>query len=172
MIYSKYLDWQPIVNSIDNSRELTILELGCGEGTLFLLDRFKFVYSYETNSRDLEGTWFKYTSDQNSNKNWKGYFDNTFPGIDIDCKKFKENVLNTIDISSIDVLFVDPGFAPRAECLLEFANLLHFKYIFVHDTETEPNLYNWSLLNMIPEQYTLHDKITTGQGTKLWKLNK
>jgi hypothetical protein len=171
MINNKYLDWQPIVNSIANSNELTILEFGCGAGTAFLLDKFKFVYSYETNSRDLKGDWFRYTANQNSGKNWKGYFDTDFPGINVDCVKFKENVLKTIDISDIDVLFVDPGFAQRAACMLEFANLLHFKYMFVHDTQTEPRLYNWPLLNSMPSQYTLHDEIITGQGVKLWKLN-
>jgi len=141
MSANRYLDWQLIVNSIENSKDLTILEFGCGEGTSYLLNNFKHVYSYETNSRDIDGTWFKYTSDQNSNKNWTGYFDNSFPDIHVDTNRFKMQVLNTIDISPIDVLFVDPGFAERAECLLHFANLLHFKYIFVHDTEKDHNLY-------------------------------
>ena len=171
MINNKYLDWQPIVNSIENSKDLTILEFGCGAGTSYLLDNFKYVYSYETNSRDSNGTWFKYTSNQNANKNWTGYFDTNYPGVNIDNSKFKSSVLGTVDVLPIDVLFVDPGFAQRAECVLEFAKLLHFKYIFVHDTQTEPNLYNWPLLSSMPKQYKLHAEITSGQGCKLWKLN-
>jgi hypothetical protein len=170
-INNKYLDWHPIIKSIDNSKSLNILEFGCGAGTSYLVDNFKFVYSFETNSRDRDGRWFDYTSKQNINKNWKGYFNNTFPGISINCNEFKNAVLNTIDISNIDVLFVDPGFANRAECVLEFAKLLHFKYIFTHDTLTEPKLYGWHLLSNITSEYELHSEITTGQGTKLWKLN-
>lgn len=172
IINTKYLDWQPIVKSIENSKDLTILELGCGAGTEYLLSQFKYVYSFETNSRDTDGKWFKYTYEQNINKNWTGYFDKSFPGINIDYNKVVKHVLNTFNISSIDVLFVDPGFAQRAECVVQFANLLHFKYIFVHDTQTEPILYNWPLLQTMPSQYILHDEITSGQGTKLWKLIK
>lgn len=167
---SRYLDWQPIVDSIEDSKNLTILEFGCGEGTTYLLDKFKYVYSYETNSRDIDGNWFKYTSDQHRGKNWTGYFDDNFPGTSVDILKFKTHVLETVDISSIDVLFVDPGFKERAECVLNFAELFHFKYIFVHDTLTEPELYNWPLLTNMPTRYMLHAEITSGQGCMLWKL--
>lgn len=170
-VNDKYIDWQPIIDSIENSKELTILELGCGAGTSYLLDTFKYVYSYETNSRDSDGTWFEYASKKNANKNWTGYFDKNYPVINIDISKFKKSVLGTFDISTIDVLFVDPGFAQRAECVLKFAKLLHFKYIFVHDTQTEPTLYNWPLLSSMPKQYKLHAEIVSGQGCKLWKLN-
>ncbi len=172
MIKNKYLDWQPVLEFIDNSKSLSILELGCGAGTSYLVDKFKFVYSFETNSRDVTGKWFDYTSKQNLGKNWKGYFDNTFPGININIDKFYDKVINTVDIPSIDVLFVDPGFANRAECAIKFANTFHFKYIFVHDTLTQPDLYNWQLLEKMPAQYMLHTEINQGQGTKLWKLNK
>jgi hypothetical protein len=170
--YNRYLDWQPITDSIDSSKNLTILEFGCGEGTTHLINTFKYVCSYETNSRDRDGKWFNYTQSQNIDKNWAGYFDKSFPNIDIDINKFKSNVLNTIDMSAFDVLFVDPGFKQRAACVIEFAKLLHFKYIFVHDTRTEPLLYEWRLLENMPVQYKLHAEITTGQGTKLWKLTK
>ena len=171
-IIDRYLDWEPILNSIENIEDLTVLELGCGLGTSQLLNKFKFVYSFETNSRDIDGKWFDYVSEQHvNNSNWKGYYNTNFPGININVNKFKNEVLDTIDISAIDVLFVDTGFAQRAQCVLEFANLLHFKYIFVHDTMTEPLLYEWKLLENMPSNYSLHAEIVSGQGTKLWKLN-
>jgi hypothetical protein len=172
MIDNKYLDWFPIIDSIDNHKNLVILELGCGRGTLYLLDKFKYVYSYETNSRDIDGNWFKSTYKQCKDKNWTGYFDSNYPGIKINVNEFKNSVLSTVDISLIDVLFIDPGFADRAKCAVEFTKLLHFKYIFVHDTNTFPEIYNWQLLNNIPIEYKLHTEIKNNQGTKLFKLSK
>jgi hypothetical protein len=167
---NRYLDWIPILDYIDNKQQLTILELGCGQGTSILTNQFKFVYSYETNSRDIDGKWFDLTLEHNKSKQWQGYFDNQFPSIFINVNSLMKKIINTVNINDIDVVFVDPGFANRAECVLEFMKL-NVPYIFTHDTETQPELYNWGLLKHIPNTYTLHASITSGQGTRLWKLN-
>ena len=168
---SHYVDWQPIIDDIDNSDELTILELGCGSGTSFLTDRFKFVYSYELNTRDPEGYWFNITKTQLETKNWLGFFDTDFykHTVHVDISKLINNIESNIDLNSINVLFVDPGFNNRAECVLEFAAMNKFQYIFTHDTNTHPEQYGWELLQSMPSTYELHSRINTGQGTTLWK---
>jgi hypothetical protein len=171
-VNDKYIDWHPILNHITNSHELTILELGCGTGTAFLLDKFKFVYSYETNTRDNDGIWFKSSMNAYKDRNWQGFFDTSWPSVqkDVDITELITSISQCIDLDSIDVVFIDPGFKNRAECVLAFANTKKYKYIFTHDTNTQPQLYNWALLNDMPEYYTITATLE-GQGTKLWKLN-
>jgi hypothetical protein len=170
-INNKYIDWQPITNKINDSNKLTILELGCGVGTSHLLEHFKFVYSYETNTRDTDGRWFNLTEQQHKNKNWIGFFDQEFPDIkqNVNVSKLIYNISKQIDLDLIDVVFIDPGFKNRAECVVEFACLNKFEYIFTHDTNTEPELYNWAYLKKMPNTYRLYAHINTGQGTMLWK---
>jgi len=171
-INNRYIDWQPIVAHITNAHELTILELGCGSGTKFLLDKFKFVYSYEANTRDTNGNWFKASEEEYKNLQWKGFFDTRFPNVraDVSIADLISGIKEFVDLNLIDVIFVDPGFKNRAEAVVAFANMEKYKYIFTHDTNTEPSLYNWPLLDTMPSCYTLHAKVE-GQGTKLWKLN-
>ncbi len=170
MVNSRYIDWQPIVAQMEKSNELTILELGCGAGTAFLIDNFKYVYSYETNTRDVTGRWFELTKQQHQNKNWKGFFDTTLgPNHTVDISTLIHNIKNNINLDLIDVVFVDPGFRNRAECVLEFARMNKFQYIFTHDTSVDSNVYGWKLLEHMPTTYKICSRITSGQGTTLWK---
>jgi len=171
-VNNKYIDWQPITNEIARSSELTILELGCGMGTAHLINSFKFVYSYETNTRDTDGHWFKLTEQKHMNKNWIGFFDTEFPNIkqNVNITKLISNISKKIDLNIIDVVFIDPGFKNRAECVLEFANMNKFQYIFTHDTNVDSDLYEWHLLKKMPTTYKLHKHINIGQGTTLWKM--
>ena len=171
-IDNKYIDWQPIIEYIPDSYKLVILELGCGIGTKFLIDKFKFVYSYETNTRDLQGHWFNLSREAYKNLSWEGFFDTRFPDIksNVDITMLMAGIKNFVDLDLIDVIFIDPGFKNRAACVIEFANMKKYKYIFTHDTNTHLDLYDWPLLEKIPNCYSLYASIG-GQGTKLWKLN-
>jgi SAM-dependent methyltransferase len=152
---NQYNDWYTITDRIPDTKNLSILELGCGLGTQHLLDKFKFVYSYETNTRDPNKRWFNMAQDTYSNKNWKGYFDDNFPTSPVDINLLVSGIKKFVDLDSVDVIFIDPGFHNRAECVLYFARMLKHRYIFVHDTLTEPTAYNWALLANMPEQYKL-----------------
>jgi 16S rRNA A1518/A1519 N6-dimethyltransferase RsmA/KsgA/DIM1 with predicted DNA glycosylase/AP lyase activity len=46
-INNPYTDWQEAFDYIPNKDQMTIIELGCGEGTQYLLDNFKKVISIE-----------------------------------------------------------------------------------------------------------------------------
>lgn len=170
-----YIDWKPILKYIPNKKDKTILELGCGFGTQFLVNEFKYVYSFETNSKDKKGIWFKKTQEQYKNKNWKGVFSNKFPwnkskpGHINSLDEFYDEVNKFINLSEIDVVFVDPGFFQRAECVKYFASK-DIEYIFVHDVNLAPEIYKWHLLDDIKEKYLLSGEITEGMGTKLFKL--
>jgi hypothetical protein len=170
----RYTDWLPILKDIPNINDKVILELGCGSGTKYLVDNFKYVYSYETNSRDVDGTWFTLTSSQNKSTNkWDGMFTTSFKTEKshiTDLNGLYNEVNEFVNFyKDIDVVFVDPGFAQRAECVLYFMKH-EIEYIFTHDTNTEPELYNWKLLNTTPG-YSLVGEIKTGQGVKLYKRN-
>jgi len=171
---SRYIDWRPILNSIPDTEQKTILELGCGSGTKYLVKSFKHVYSYETNSRDPNGDWFNVTHKENTPSNkWDGKFVTEFSTIKshiTDLPVLLKDILQFVSLNKIDVVFVDPGFAQRAECVLFFMKH-NVPYIFTHDTNTEPNLYNWKLLHNTPN-YSLIEEIKTGQGTQLYKRNE
>ena len=166
---NRYTDWIDILDHIPDKKNKTILELGCGVGTQNLVDNFKFVYSFETNTRDKDGYWFKQTEATHLNSNWKGFFSKEYPGSPVSIKNFYKDIQKNIDFDTIDVLFVDPGFHNRAECVVYFSNNTNISEIFTHDTNTEPNLYKWDLLNNINSSYTLVASSKNQQGAKLWK---
>src|SRR4030067_1769646 len=65
-----YTDWTKLVDSsIHDKNKLSILEFGLGEGTKYLLDEFKFVYSFELakNSKFYEQAVQQYSK----YKNWE-----------------------------------------------------------------------------------------------------
>jgi len=46
-ITNAFIDWQVAFDNIPDKDQMTIIELGCGEGTQYLLDNFKKVISIE-----------------------------------------------------------------------------------------------------------------------------
>lgn len=187
-----YTDWNPILNNIPNVEDKTILELGCGKGTKYLVDRFKFVYSWET-WKDSE--WWKYSQEQYSQySNWEGYFkDFKHWGFDESEKllkgsgkseygkvrdltalnKYWDSLVSTIDISTIDVAFVDQGFHLRGETVNRFMEL-GVPYIFWHDSNNNTpkaslgkpyTLYGWDLINIESPYYVVNT--LGGKGTVL-----
>jgi hypothetical protein len=184
-----YTDWTSIVNDIPNAKDKVILELGCGVGTKTLLDNFKFVYSWETYPTN---EWWDYSNEQYSKyANWKGYFKDFdhwgFTETELLLKgsgkpeygkvrdltaldKYWESLLSTIDISKIDVAFVDQGFHLRGETVNRFMEL-GVPYIFWHDSNnTTPKdkpytLYGWDLINISTPYRVI--KTLGGKGTTL-----
>jgi hypothetical protein len=179
-INQQYIDWVDILNSIPSTKEKTILELGCGAGTKYLIENFKYVHSWET---WVDDKWFNYSkADYSQYPNWNGYFkDFKYWGFDITeedlisstgfsrdttaLDKYWKEMLNEIDIKTIDVAFVDQGFHLRAETINRFFEL-EIPYIFYHDSNHGSNLYGWGLINK-PNHYTSFN-FSAGQGTVLF----
>lgn len=179
-INQQYIDWVHILDSIPTTKEKTILELGCGAGTKYLIENFKQVHSWETWADDK---WFNYSKeDYSQSSNWKGYFkDFKHWGFDITeenllnsgglsrdttaLDKYWIEMLNNIDIKTIDVAFVDQGFHLRAETINRFFEL-GIPYIFYHDSNCGHSLYGWGLINK-PDDYS-QLVLPSGQGTVLF----
>lgn len=182
-INQQYIDWVYILNYIPTTKEKTILELGCGAGTKYLIENFKQVYSWETWTDDK---WFNYSKEDYSQfPNWTGFFkDFNHWGFNVTeeslmnsggsvrdttaLDKYWEEMLNKIDIKTIDVAFVDQGFHLRAETVNRFFEL-GVPYIFYHDSNDGHHLYGWGLINK-PDNYT-PSYFPGGQGTVLFTNN-
>jgi hypothetical protein len=169
---NRYIDWVPILDDIENKNEKTILELGCGMGTAYLVDNFKSVYSFETNSRDIDGKWFSMTQEQHKDKpNWKGMFSTNYPAKKGHISNLDELFIELdsfVNLNDIDVVFVDPGFFERALCVNYFADK-GINEIFTHDVNYQGNLYGWKLLENITDRYKIKAQIKKGQGTILYE---
>jgi hypothetical protein len=168
---ASYVDWIPSVKDmIPNSNELTILELGIGVGTKFLLDNFKYVYSFEC---AFDRDWFdKCAMDYGTEytKKWKPIFKslNHFDLVDITNAIAKRDfstreakglhalfseLENLINLDSVDVVFVDPGFYHRAELAEYFMNR-RTPIVYVHDyIPRVRQLYGYDKMNLYPDIY-------------------
>lgn len=186
-----YTDWVPILEEIPEIENKTILELGCGVGTRALIDRFKLVHTWETASSD---TWWNYSkAEYSSSDNWRGYFQDFkywgFDKTELSIKsgsggswgrkrdltaldKYWEALTSTIDMSTIDVAFVDQGFHLRGETVLRFMEL-GIPYIFWHDAKNYYpkgqvySLYGWHLIKMRNTPYKVLANRREGKGTIL-----
>ena len=176
---SQYTDWNPILKHIPDTNTKTILELGCGKGTKFLVDKFQQVISWETAHNDK---WWNHSqNDYGKLSNWRGYFyDHAHWGFDtvdkIIAKSKGKNrsdtsaldrywaaLIDEVDMSTIDVAFVDQGFHQRGETVTKFIEL-NIPYIFWHDTNAG-QAYGYNKLDIPPRYETI--KTLKGQGTKL-----
>jgi hypothetical protein len=173
-----YTDWQRVFDEYFglNMRDLNIVELGKGEGTLYLHKMFKSVVSVEYSRYPFKASW----EDEHDGNQLPGHIletvlthprlaelDNILissrgqtrpPELEIEAKKLYEAAL----WYGGDVLFIDHGCHNRGE-VLELAKKGHWKYIVVHDTNFPYYGYNLSS----PFHSTVY--FNEGQGTVILK---
>jgi len=173
-----YVTWRHSLNSIDKIEEKTILELGCGDGTKILLDKFKTVYSFEVARED---EWYKKCKEVYKDcANWHSecHLMKDIAGLveaDDQILKtggaerksealipFYELLEKFIPTTSVDAVLVDQGFHLRGETVMYFFEK-QISYILVHDSTHADAIYGWNKI-VCPSNYKLVD----GNNTRLY----
>ncbi len=132
-----YTDWIGIVeSSISNKQNLSILEFGLGEGTKYLLDNFRFVYSHELIDNP---NWYHSTIQKLSQyKNWKhelilfddiGFvdYDPNLPQVLLD------GITKLFNEYKFDVVLIDGQYHVRGDIADFILNKFSPKYVIIHD---------------------------------------
>jgi 16S rRNA A1518/A1519 N6-dimethyltransferase RsmA/KsgA/DIM1 with predicted DNA glycosylase/AP lyase activity len=163
---NEFTDWQLTVDRIPNKDKMTIVELGWGEGTFYLLDNFKKVISIE-----LSRYTYPYTQLENHSyielqpeKDTLIKDDLLIETLGKDRPQFQseiKNLMAEIKKHKADVIFVDFGFHFRGEVVQELINLNQHKYIIFHDTNF--SYYGYDRLDY--KNYSLKFIDKNGQGT-------
>lgn len=179
-----YTDWLGGLTLIPDRKDKVILELGLGEGTIHLINNFKQVYSFECYKDDV---WYNVCNNNYGwNQNWVRTFVNfTDIGMDIAdndllnsgggirnpdvFNAFIGKLMDWIDLTTIDVAFVDQGFHMRGESVNFFLNL-GVPIVMAHDFKVfDNNLYGW---NLITEHINYSSEIyNSSLGLKVWTKN-
>jgi hypothetical protein len=164
-----YTDWQIVFdNYFTNKKDLTILELGVGKGTYYLLDNFKKVisleysrYEYEFKKIDHENhTYIELENDEEIIKKDNVLIE-TIGGTRPDVKDKVNLIIDTLKKYKADIIFVDFGFHFRGEVVQELINLNKYKYITYHDTNFK--YYGYENLDLKNYKEVIRDE--RGQGT-------
>ena len=139
IITNAFIDWQVAFDNIPDKDQMTIVELGWGEGTFYLLDNFKKVISIE-----LSRYTYPYTQIENHTyielqpeKDTLTKDDLLIETLGKDRPQFQseiKNLMTEIKEHEADMIFVDFGFHFRGEVVQELINLDRYKYIAYHDT--------------------------------------
>lgn len=149
-----YTDWQESFDKIENKDQMTIIELGCGEGTKYLTDNFKKVISIEFSRYPYD---FIVTSPNHTFVKLESLKDTTEKDdVLIETRgetrpDFTQEVnllMNEIKKYKADMIFVDFGFHFRGEVVQKLIDWGNIKIIAYHDTnepyygysEVQPNL--------------------------------
>jgi hypothetical protein len=138
-ITNAFIDWQVAFDNIPDKDQMTIVELGWGEGTFYLLDNFKQVISIE-----LSRYTYPYTQIENHSyielqpeKDTLNKDDLLIETLGKDRPQFQseiKNLMTEIKEHEADMIFVDFGFHFRGEVVQELIDLDRYKYIAYHDT--------------------------------------
>jgi hypothetical protein len=168
-----YTDWTNIFTTdIPDKQDLSILEFGLGEGTEYLLDNFKFVYSYELiNTRE----WYDYTVDKFSGyDNWKHelvlFQDVDFRDYDPNLPKpVLDRISELLDKYKFDVVFVDGDYHVRGDIANFILNTFQPKYVAIHDVNYAFIADGYDRI-VLPENYTSVTS-TIGEGTTIFIKN-
>jgi len=163
---NEFTDWQVAFDNIPDKDQMTIVELGWGEGTFYLLDNFKKVISIE-----LSRYTYPYTQLENHSyielqpeKDTLIKDDLLIETLGKDRPQFQseiKNLMAEIKKHKADVIFVDFGFHFRGEVVQELINLNQHKYIIFHDTNF--SYYGYDRLDY--KNYSLKFIDKNGQGT-------
>lgn len=178
-----YTDWQDIVEpTIKNKNQLSILEFGLGDGTKYLLDNFKYVYSYELideNDSTLID-WYNQAADKfKTYSNWGsevvmwqdiGFID---PGplyTGIIPPELPSGLLLRIDELfskyKFNAVLVDGGFHVRGDIANYILNNFPIEYVIIHDINYNFYVDGYHRINL-PENYETV-KYTEGNGTYIF----
>jgi 16S rRNA A1518/A1519 N6-dimethyltransferase RsmA/KsgA/DIM1 with predicted DNA glycosylase/AP lyase activity len=163
---NEFTDWQLTIDHIPNKDKMTIVELGWGQGTYYLLENFKKVISIE-----LSRYTYPYTQIENHSYIELQPEETTTLKDDILIKtegsyrpEFNKEIANymaEIKKHKANVIFVDFGFHFRGEVVQELINLNQHQYIIFHDTNFP--YYGYNKLDY--KNYSLKFIDKNGQGT-------
>jgi 16S rRNA A1518/A1519 N6-dimethyltransferase RsmA/KsgA/DIM1 with predicted DNA glycosylase/AP lyase activity len=164
-ISNPFIDWQIAFDNIPNKDQMTVIELGWGKGTKYLLDNFKKVISIE-----LSRYTYPYTPIENHTyielqpeKDTLIKDDVLIETLGKDRLEFQSEIkklMTEIKKHEADFVFVDFGFHFRSEVVQELIDLDKYKYIAYHDT----NFPYYGYDNLDCKKYKkIEDKM--GQGT-------
>jgi hypothetical protein len=135
-----YTDWQEAFDNIPNKDQMTIIELGCGEGTQYLLDNFKEVisieysrYPYDFTVTSPKHTFVKLKASQETIEKDNVLIDTrgeTRP----DFTEEVDMLMRDIKKYKADMIFVDFGFHFRGEIVEALWDWGKIKIIAYHDS--------------------------------------
>jgi hypothetical protein len=173
---NKYTDWIPVIHDNLDKYNMKIIELGCGDGTRYLVDKFNEVisiefsrYEYEYLVKSPNHTFIKLDP-----------LINTIEKDDVLISTHGHNrpdftsevnlLMNEIKKHNADVIFVDFGFHFRGEVVNALIEWGGIKTIVYHDTNFPYYGYKSIYTN---SNGTSYDMITNsnGQGTTILKIN-
>jgi hypothetical protein len=164
-ISNPFIDWQLAFDTIPDKDQMTVIELGWGEGTKYLLDNFKQVISIE-----LSRYTYPYTPIENHTyieltPNIKTFYkdDVLIETLGKDRPQFQseiKNLMTEIKKHKADFIFVDFGFHFRGEVVQELIDLNQYAFIAYHDT----NFPYYGYDNLSCKNYTKQE-YKKGQGT-------
>ena len=178
-----YTDWQDIVEpTLKNKNELSILEFGLGDGTKYLLDNFKYVYSYELiDEKDYTLIdWYNQAEERfKSYSNWGSEvvmwqdIDFVDPGTEytgIIPPELPNSLLSRINKLfskyKFNAVLVDGGFHVRGDIANYILNNFPIEYVIIHDTNYNFYVDGYHRINL-PENYETV-KYTGGYGTYIF----
>jgi len=166
-ISNPYTDWQEAFDNIPNKDQMTIIELGCGEGTQYLLDNFKEVisieysrYPYDFTVISPKHTFVKLEASQETIKK-DDVLIKTIGETRPDFTEEVDMLIREIKKYKANMIFVDFGFHFRGEVVQELINLNQHQYIIFHDTNFP--YYGYDRLDY--KNYSLKFIDKNGQGT-------
>ena len=176
-ISNPYTDWQEAFDNIPNKDQMTIIELGCGEGTQYLLDNFKEVisieysrYPYDFTVISPKHTFVKLEASQETIEKDDVLIE-TMGETRPDFTEEVDMLIREIKKYKADMIFVDFGFHFRGEVVQALTDLLRIETVAYHDTNKPYYAYSKVEINRyVGMNYALGvwDK---GQGTKILSLN-
>ena len=177
---SAYTDWSPALDAIKNIETKTILELGLGQGTQTLPNRFKKVISFEVARTD---EWYnKCVQDYSHHPHWSSRFLLMSQlGLEVaddallnsggsvrntEAMKLYHAALEEFvpSYEGIDVAFVDQGFHFRGESINYFLEK-GIPEIIAHDTTGHEHIYGYDIVKL-PSNYVT--QVFGGLGTTLY----
>jgi hypothetical protein len=175
-----YTDWIDIVeDTILEKANLPILEFGLGQGTEYLVNNFKSVYSYELidNADPSLEVWSKQCITQfSSSTNWNyevvKYDDIAFEDYN---PKLATKLLTRIDELfnkyKFEAVLVDGGYHVRGDIANYILNKFAPSYVIIHDTNYNYEVDGYCRIEL-PANYTTV-KYTQGEGTHIFvKIKK
>jgi hypothetical protein len=174
-INNPYTDWQEAFDIIPNKDKMTIIELGCGEGTQYLLDNFKEVisieysrYPYDFTVTSPKHTFVKLEASQETIEKDNVLIDTrgeTRP----DFTEEVDMLMREIMKYKADMIFVDFGFHFRGEVVQALLVWGEIETIAYHDFNLPYYGYN-KVMPKSKQKYNGYLE-AKGQGTNIISTN-
>ena len=170
-----YTDWIGIVeDTLDDKKDLSILEFGLGAGTEYLVNTFKRVYSYElidqTDPTLIE--WYndcveRFKGYSNWDKEvvlWKDIeFEDYNPILP---HKLTDRIDTLFNIYKFEAVLVDGGYHVRGDIANYILNKQSPKYVIIHDTVYNYDIDGYNRINLPTKYNTV--KYEIGEGTHIF----